>query len=463
MQVDQFGLPITAANAEAAGHFDNAINSYFRFLRDTMVHVDAAIDADPVMPLAQCLRGYLQLLATKREMAALANDSIEATAAALEGVGGTDRERKYFAGLKLLNAGNILGAINVWEDILVDHPHDGLALKLAHYFYFMTGEATKLRDSAARVLPVWEESDPLYGHVLGIYAFGLQETGDYRAGEAAAKRASEINPDDVYSIHSLTHVHEMEGRFAEGVDWITSGAKHWEHCNNFRFHAWWHHCNFSIELGRFDDCLANLDANVRPDNLSDDFRDTSSAASVLWRLEFEGVDVGERWRELADIAQNRMNDHILAYADSFAMLELVADDRDDAAKHMLKALRVIKPNADALESGIIVNVALPICEALVAYKQGDFEKVVELMLPIRYDIRKLGGSHVQRDVFVQTLLQGAVKSGQHNLARALLSERVALKPKSSVSWKLFADALEGAGEANAAKNARDKARLLLAA
>ena len=463
MQIDQFGLPITAANAEAAGHFDNAINSYFRFLRDTMVHVDAAIEADPGMPLANCLRGYLQLLATKREVAALAGDSIKSTAAALEGAGGTDRERKYFSGLKLLDAGNLLGAIDVWEDILVDHPHDGLALKLAHYFYFMTGEATNLRDSAARVMPVWEECDPHYGHVLGIYAFGLQETGDYRGGEAAAKKASEINPDDVYSIHSLIHVHEMEGRYVEGADWITSGAKHWAHCNNFRFHAWWHHCNFSIELGRYDACLENLDANVRPDNSSDDFRDTSSAASVLWRLEFEGIDVGDRWRELADIAEKRMDDHILAYADSFAMLELVADGRKAAAERMLKALHGINVNADALESEIIVNVGLPICEAMISYKQGDYGRVVELMMPIRYDIRKMGGSHVQRDVFVQTLLQAAVKSGQHNMARALMSERIALKPNSSVSWRLYADALEGAGDADAAARARDKVRLLLAA
>lgn len=461
MHEDQFGLPITAANAEAARHFDNAINSYFRFLRDTVVHVDAAIDVDPDMPLAQCLRGYLQILATKRELAILADDSIKATAAALEAAGGTDREHKYFVGLQFLNAGNILGAINVWEDILVDHPHDGLALKLAHYFYFMTGEATNLRNSAARVMPVWEESNPLYGHVLGLYAFGLQETGDYRAGEAAAKRASAINPDDVYSIHSLTHVHEMEGRYLEGTEWIESGAKHWAHCNNFRFHVWWHFCNFAIELGRFDDCLANLDTNVRPDNASDDFRDTSSAASVLWRLEFEGVDVGKRWSELADIAEKRMDEHILAYADCFNTLVLLADDRWDVAQGMLAGMRSIEPRDEVTESEIIVNVGLPICEALSAYTQGDYAKAVDFLLPIRYEIKKLGGSHVQRDVFNQTLLQSVVKSGQNNLARALLSERVALKPKSSVSWKLFADALDATGATTAAKSARDKVRLLL--
>lgn len=463
MHEDCFGLQITAANTDAVSHFNNAVGSYFRFLRDTTDHIEDAIAADPGMPLAHCTQGYLRLLATKRELAALAPDSIRATAAALKDAGGTDRERKHFAALKLLEAGRLLNAIDIWEGLLLDHPRDGLALKLAHYFYFMLGDATGLRDSAARVMPLWSEGDPLYGQVLGIYAFGLQETGDYRAGEGAAKRASEINPDDVYSIHSLTHVHEMEGRHAEGVDWIHGGAPNWAHCNNFRFHLWWHVCNFCIELGRYDDCLETLDANVRPDNASDDFRDTSSAASVLWRLEFDGVDVGDRWRELADIAEKRMDDHILAYADCFATLELAADGREAAAGRMLKALHKIKPKADVTESEIIAIIGLPICEALMAYKQGDHARVVDLMLPIRYDIPKLGGSHVQRDVFVQTLLQSAVKSGRYNLARALLSERVALKPNSSVSWKLFAAALEGAGAADAAKNARDKVRTLLAA
>lgn len=463
MHEDSLGLQITSANVDAVGQFNDAINSYFRFLRDTMDHVEAAIAADSGMPMAHCAQGYLRLLATKREMAALAPDSIRATEAALKESGGSERERKHLSALKQLEAGAILRAIDIWEQILVDYPRDGLAFKLAHYFYFMLGDATGLRDSAARVLPVWSEADPLYGQVLGIYAFGLQETGDYRAGEDAARKAADLNPDDVYSIHSLTHVHEMEGRLAEGIDWIKSGAQHWAHCNNFRFHAWWHVCNFCIELGRYDECLETLDANVRPDNTSDDFRDTSSAASVLWRLEFDGIDVGDRWHELADIAENRMNDHILAYADCFAALELVADGRDASAGRMLTALRDIKPQDDETESELIATIGRPICEALVAYKLGDHSRVVDLMLPIRYDIRKIGGSHVQRDVFVQTLLQSAVRSGQYNLARALLAERVALKPNSSVSWKLYAEALEGAGSAKAAKSARDKVRALLAA
>lgn len=53
------------------------------------------------------------------------------------------------------------GACNTWEDILVDHPTDLLALKFAHDGYFYMGAQTNMRDSVARVLPHWKPHLPL--------------------------------------------------------------------------------------------------------------------------------------------------------------------------------------------------------------------------------------------------------------------------------------------------------------
>jgi hypothetical protein len=47
---------------------------------------------------------------------------------------------------------------------------------------------------------------------------------------------------------------------------------------------------------------------------------------------------------------------------------------------------------------------------------------------------------VAKEGLVLTLLQAVVKSGRHQLARALLSERTALKPNSTISWNLYARA-----------------------
>ena len=53
-------------------------------------------------------------------------------------------------------------ACDVWEEILVEHPTDLLALKFAHDGFFYLGAQTQMRDSVARVLPHWKPHMPLY-------------------------------------------------------------------------------------------------------------------------------------------------------------------------------------------------------------------------------------------------------------------------------------------------------------
>ena len=41
------------------------------------------------------------------------------------------------------------------------------------------------------------------------------------------------------------------------------------------------------------------------------------------------------------------------------------------------------------------------CEAVLAQRRGEHERVVELMAPVMGRTHELGGSHAQRDVLVQ--------------------------------------------------------------
>ena len=76
------------------------------------------------------------------------------------------------------------------------------------------------------------------------------------------------------------------------------------------------------------------------------------------------------------------------------------------------------------------TVGLPVAQALLAYTEGRFAGVVDALQPIRAVASAAGGSHAQRDVLAQTLLSAAEKSGRLRLARALLNERLELKPRS---------------------------------
>jgi len=459
---DQHGVEIKAAGPDAVGSYDRAVTEYLRIGNSTLKFLEAALETDPDLVMAHCATGYFQAFNTRWGVAGGMHASLKEAERALETRGGTPSELLHVAALRALSRGNLNETVRVWEEILVEQPRDVLALRLAHSYYFILGDQLNLRDSISRTLYAWDESVPNYGYVLGAYAFGLQETGDYLAGEATAKRAVELKPDDLYGAHAATHVHDMQTRYREGKEWVKACENNWRDCNSFLNHEWWHYTLFCVELEQYDECLAYLDSHVFVEG-SEEFRDTSSICSVLWRLDDLGIDVGDRWQSLADIAERHIDDHILAYADIFTTLALTAGGREEAAQRMLASMRGIKIDDDVTTSRIIHEIGLPIAEALIAYRAGDYDRVVDLLMPIRYDTRRMGYSHVQRDIFALTLMHAAVKSGRYELARALLSERTALKPNSTISWNLYARALEGLGDKTGTEKARAQVQAVLAA
>ncbi|MFQ5936700.1 MAG: tetratricopeptide repeat protein, partial [Acidiferrobacterales bacterium] len=377
------GLPITAASREAVQHYDEAVSAYLRFGRDTGPHLKASRQADPELVMGHCTKGYFFQLFCNSALAKRARSSLEAARTAAEKHNASTREHAHIAALAAWCDRDLRTATAQWEHILLEHPRDVLALRLAHFTHFYLGSNRQLRDSVARALYAWDEQVPDYGYVLGVYAFGLEESGDLARAELTGRRAVELNPTDIWAVHAAAHVMEMQGRHREGVGWLQDTEAGWRNANNFAYHVWWHRCLFHWELEQYDEVLALYDQRVRADQESDDYLDISNAASLLWRLESAGVDVGERWSELAEKAVARVDDHVLVFADAHFMMTLAATGRDSAARQMLASMGDAARTAGT-EAAIFADVGLPLCEALWSYRRGDYDKAVDLLLPIRY-------------------------------------------------------------------------------
>lgn len=459
---DQHGLEMTAAGEDAVRRYDDMILHYLGLRQDTGDRLKEVFDADPEMPMAHCARGYFMKLFCTPPLERKAEENL-AEAQRLIASGAAAREKRHVAALARWCAGDIRGATDCWEDILLDHPRDILAMRLAHFTHFYMGDSAAMRDSIARALPYWDAEMPSYGNVVGYHAFGLEETGNYPEAERLGRQAVEINPRDIWSTHAVAHVLEMRGRHREGIDWLDGLSPEWEGCNNFRYHTWWHKCLFHLELDQFDEILSIYDSGVRPDKTSSDYLDMANAIALLWRLEEAGLDVGDRWRELAEKAQDKIDDHIFAFHDSHYMIALAADGRFEAAERMLASMEPAAAREDTTEGPIFRDVGLALCRAVVARGRGDHAEAVALLAPIRRRVYSIGGSHAQRDMFFRMLVSSALKSGAYRLARALTAERDALQPNSVWGLRRAAEALDGLGEADAASAARDRAGELLAA
>jgi tetratricopeptide (TPR) repeat protein len=256
---------------------------------------------------------------------------------------------------------------------------------------------------------------------------------------------------------------EMQDRRREGTDWLETSVDHWGRGNNFVYHLWWHLALFYLELEDFDRVLELYDQRVRADTKSDEYLDICNAASLLWRLEERGVDIGGRWTELGEKSAARVEDHLMVFPDAHFVLSLAGAGKSAALAQMLRSVRDCAGKPGVTQSLIAAEVGVPLCEALAAWYETLYELVVDRLMPLRYRIPCIGGSHAQRDMFWQMLIAACLRCGRLKEARALLCERTALKPDNVWSWRRYADALEAAGDADSAAEARKRAAALLAA
>jgi tetratricopeptide (TPR) repeat protein len=443
MPADLHGLPITTASPKAAAAFDRTLLAYFKYRTDTPKHLAAALEADEEFALGQILRGYFMLLAFNQTQVAAAAEAARAAKKSIAGA--TPREQRHLAALEAWIAGDLERTIALWEEILVQHPCDVLAFRLAHFNNFWLGRPDAMRASVDRVESHWGRELPGYGTLLSCKCFAYEECGDYDAAEPAGRAAVEIDPEDLWGTHALAHVMEMQGRTAEGIDFLEQMEPNWHSANNLAHHLWWHRALYHYERREFDAALDLYDRRFR--NLAsaltqaqpDLYIDVQNAAAMLFRLERQGVDVGERWVELADKAEARIGDCRSAFTLPHWMMGLAACGRDAAAARMLEAMRTFGESGETL-APIVRDIALPICEAVLAHRRGDHGRAVDVMRPVLETMHRLGGSHAQQDVLEQLFLDAALKAERPLDVRRLLVRAARDKPLALAERVGYAEA-----------------------
>ena len=447
MATDYQGLELTTECAEAADAYSRTVRSYLAFGMDAGVHMKAALAADGEMAMVLITRGYFFHLFAIPALAKKAVDAAAAAEAAMAARGANDREKLHLAALQAWNRGAMQETVDHWEQILLHYPHDALVVRLANFMHFYTNGGAAMRQSSSRIIGAWDEDRPDYGYMLGVHAFSLEEAGDYVAAEAAGKRAVVINAKDIWATHAVTHVFEMQGRRDEGVAWLDGLSPQWAELNNFRFHTWWHKALFHLEKGEFDVVLDHYDNQfwAAP---SDDYLDFSNAAAILWRLDYQGVDVGDRWSGLADVAERHSGDTILAFADAHFMMALAKDGRWEAADTMLENLGqaaqgIQGTHGNIDQARVTAAVSLPLCRATIALCQGRPGEAADILLPLRDHIWRLGGSHAQRDVWAQMLCRALLDGERFDDAHALLRQRSAIRTNSPGTQRWLAEAEAG--------------------
>lgn len=425
MLIDRFGGEHSSSDHAAVAAFEDAVLGIVAHQPTVTAALERALAADPCLTAGHALKGLAAIILAREELLSLARLALtDAKVALASGGTGTEGERTLVEALAEALDGRLSAAADIVDRHIEEAPQDLLAIKLSHAFRFMLGDASGMLATTSSALPTWRTEMPGYGFLLGCHAFGLEECGQLRAAEMAGRAALRHESGDAWGLHAVTHVLEMEHRTGQGIAWLEHTRSAWSHCNNFSFHLAWHLALFHLEQGQHDRALDLYDNEVRPQP-TDDFRDVANAASLLWRLQQEGVQAGTRWEELGQIARRRRHDTTLMFAALHYLMTLAALGDATGARELADEIGRLASSGTGDQARVAAQVGHQLARAILGLAASG--SACTALGDLARSLPQLGGSHAQRDVFVRTLALIATDRGDRAAAEQIMTQRALLK------------------------------------
>ncbi len=451
MHADWLGNPVTVTKRSALAAIDNFSCGMLAY-ESRAEHIVVAADGAPEECLVNAYAGMLWMLLESPDAAARAQPYL---LNATHGVAGaTLREQLNVEFLQAWMSGDVAGALFVGNRLAAEFPRDLLMVKMAQYLQFNRGDFPALLRTALRV--AGSNSDIAYMH--GMLAFGYEQCHLLEEAEQSARRALVMQRKEPWAQHALAHVYLTRGQITEGVRFLESVRDTWTGLNSFMYtHQWWHLALFYLSQGRYADVLEIYDQHCWriAKNYS---QDQIGAVSLLARMELAGIDVGGRWVELGQYLAVRAHDTVQPFLTLQYVYGLARAHRPEADV-LMDAVRARASQSseasegahDAFEASVWKSVALPACEGLLSHARKNYRAAREHLSLALPRIIEVGGSHAQRDLFEQILLDAQINSGALVLAQQTLELRRATDPVGVPVNRALAqvyDALELPEQAN---------------
>jgi hypothetical protein len=411
MKRDLYGNIVTTASADTIA----AVNIYtadWIGYGQRLRTIFAAADADP-----DC--AFVNACAASVHMALEARSGMEAAQPYLARMRAqahdtTDREFEFVGAVDAWSRGDARGALEYYRDLAEQWPSDIASAKWGQYIAFNLGHSVAMRSLAGAIVRAHRDT----AEAWSMLAFGEEQCHRLEAAEDAALHAYSLKQSDPWAHHAIAHVYESQDRTRDAIRFLHEQSQGWVDRSIFvRGHNWWHLALFHLDRGEHHSVLDIYDDHLF--GIWPEFgQEQVGAISALWRLEMMGVDVGHRWQPLAKKIAERGFEHILPFHDLHFVYALARAGKTKLTDEFLHSLAM---HAVASQDDVWATIAAPAAQALVAFARGQYARASLTLQSLLGQLHRIGGSHAQRDVFLQTWIVAALKAREHTTLEDVLT------------------------------------------
>jgi len=417
---DRFGLPLTAASAQAVDDYIAAVDLLLSANAGAEARLDRALAADPAFALAHIAKARLY------QVQARIPEAKEAAAAARSLAGRvTPREARHIETIAQAVEGNGPRAMALLEEHVGEFPRDAMVLALALGVFGLLGFSGRIDHHEAqlalleRLAPRWD-ADWWFLTYLG---WARIELGDVGRGAAEVERALEGNPRNAFAAHARAHGYYEAGDAERGAAFIEGWLPGYARDSQLHCHLSWHLALFELARGNPERAKRLYADAIRPSvSQAPPLFNLADSASFLWRWQIyeAGPPLADGWPEVAALVRNAFPQAGIHFADVHAALA----EGPDPTEQRIGECRV-RLAAGRLPQGSVVP---ELCAGAAAFARGDYAAAVERLGAALPELPRIGGSHAQREVFEDTYIVACLRAGERAKAAARLRERLARRP-----------------------------------
>ena len=440
---DRYGLPMSTSSSTAANHYLEGVDLFLSLNFGPEDAFRKATEADEGFALAHAA---LSAMLLARAELVEAKATVERASALASGI--SRRERQHVEAISLFVNGKGPHSLALIREHLDEFPRDALMLKLASRLFLLGCSGAGVANFPQELLALLRGVESDYGDdwaFLSQYSFAHHESGLLEDARRLAERSLEILPTDATASHSVAHVFFETGDATGGTDFLADWLTSYDPRPPFHVHLSWHLALFELAMCRYDRVLDLYETDIRPSVQAKSPLSLSDSASLMWRIHmYGGVAPPVPWEEVRDQAAPAASTPGPAFRDAHAALAFASAHDEASFGRMVDRLGDLASNGDALAR----EVTLPLVRGIGAFASGAYDEAVAQIEPAFVQLTRIGGSHAQREVFEDTLLEAYLRAGRFDRAEELLRTR--LNRRTSVRdmyWLGRAQANTGQAEA----------------
>ena len=430
--LDRYELPLTTESRAAADSYVEGLDRFLAQIYGSESEIDCAVQLDEGFALARAMKA-LHLMYRNE----IADAKEEAAVARRLAVRATPRERGHVEAVALMVEGDARKAFRLVREHLDDFPRDMLIVRLASRLLILGCSGAGVPNFPEELLAILKPLKTQYGEdwaFLGQYAFAHHETGQFGDAAEYATRSLDIRPDNANASHSVAHVFFETGDTDGGADFLGEWLGGYDRRGPFGVHLSWHQALFLLAIGRPESAAALYEIAIRPSVIKKNLGSLADAASLMWRMKIYGDGQPGPWEEVREIAMPAAEKPGPAFRDAHAALTFAGGGFRERMGDLLDGLTRAAQNGGHA-ADLAREVTLPLAHGIRAFAESDYQTAADHFDCIAEQLPRIGGSHAQREVFEDTILEARIRAGRFDEAQNMLHNR--LKRRTSVRDELW--------------------------